>query len=104
MIISSVLSVGSTTARPQRNASVIAGGNFGARPKPPKRGSKIVAQALDRGAEQLGRSPPCRAAAPATIDRASASEIWPAASSTSSRRVSHASAAASSTFVNDGMP
>ena len=80
----------------------IAGGNFGAGPKPPKRGSKPACNPSTAAPRSSG--PAVVPVGEVTMERARAPEISPAASSTSERRFRHASAVASITRVNDGMP
>ena len=92
-------------ATSSRNVIVIAWGNFGARPKPPKRGSNCSCEVRDRAVEDGGRRARRGAAPPIAVlslDGAacSCSACW----SSSSRRWRHASSMASSSRTNPGMP
>ncbi len=92
----------SSESRRSRNSSVEAGGNFGARPKPPFARSKV-------------RAIPCSASSSSAEVSGSADGSiraeWPTASTSrcacatmSPRCVRHASATASSSCGNDGIP
>ena len=88
--------------RRSRNSSVEAGGNLGARPKPPKAGSKVRAMPFSASSSSSAVSGSVdgwmRAELPTDSTRRRA---WAVSSSRCSR---HAWATASSTWVNEGSP
>ena len=95
-------------ARGSRKSSVIACGNFGARPKPPKRGSNCARDVRDRassrivGGERAPRPPPAPSDVLCSI---AAVQLARPARATSSRWSRHASATASHDAARTpGMP
>ena len=95
----------SDSASPTRRSSsrAIVCGNFGAWPNPPCTGSCCDRSAAAADASASGEGMPWSPAA-SSDDRRMASVSCPPCSSTSSRRCCQASAMASSSWVNDGMP